>query len=109
MNDIQYKECVEMSDYSLAKTIGAFVKHHRLLQNKTQEDVSLAANISRSTLSLLEKGESVTVPTLIQVLRVLDLLYVMKIFSIQEEVSPLLLAKQSLQKRKRARNTNILK
>ncbi|MFM6948978.1 MAG: helix-turn-helix domain-containing protein [Aquirufa sp.] len=109
MNDIQYKEYLEMSDYSLAKTIGAFVKHHRLLQNKTQEDVSLAANISRSTLSLLEKGESVTVPTLIQVLRVLDLLYVMKIFSIQEEVSPLLLAKQALQKRKRARNTNILK
>jgi transcriptional regulator with XRE-family HTH domain len=104
MNDKSYINWSEMSDAALAKVIGAFVKHHRLLQNKTQEEVSLAANISRSTLSLLEKGESVTVPTLIQVLRVLDLLYVMKIFAIQEEISPLLLAKQALQKRKRSRN-----
>ncbi|MHA8067023.1 helix-turn-helix domain-containing protein [Aquirufa sp. ROCK2-A2] len=106
MNDNQYNNWVEMSDYSLAKTIGAFVKHHRLFQNKTQEDVSAAANISRSTLSLLEKGESITVPTLIQVLRVLDLLYVMKIFAIQEEISPLLLAKQALKKRKRSRGSS---
>lgn len=106
MNDKQYINWVSMSDIALVQIIGAFVKHHRLTQNKTQEDVATAANISRSTLSLLEKGESVTVPTLIQVLRVLDLLYVMEVFKIKEQISPIELAKQEQSKRKRARNTD---
>lgn len=106
MNDKQYIDWVSMSDAALAQTIGIFVKHHRLAQNKTQEEVANAANISRSTLSLLEKGEAVTVPTLLQVLRVLDVLYVMNTFKIQEEISPLELAKQEQQKRQRARNTD---
>lgn len=109
MNDKSYINWTEMTDTALAKVIGAFVKHHRLQQNKTQEEVSLAANISRSTLSLLEKGESITASTLIQVLRVLDLLYIMNIFAIQEEISPLLLAKQAFKKRIRARTTKISK
>ena len=106
MNDKQYINWIAMSDYALAKTIGAFVKHHRLAQNKTQEEVAVAANISRSTLSLLEKGEAVTVPTLLQILRVLDLLYIMDVFKIQEQISPIELAKLDLQKRKRARNSD---
>lgn len=95
-----------MSDYALAQTIGAFVKHHRLVQNKTQKEAAIAANISRSTLSLLEKGEAVTIPTLLQVLRVLDLLYIMDIFKIQEQISPIELAKLDQQKRQRARNSD---
>ena len=104
MNDKPYINWIAMSDTALAQTIGAFVKHHRLLQNKTQEDIANAANISRSTLSLLEKGETITVPTLLQVLRVLDLLYVMDIFKIQEQISPIELAKLEQNKRQRARN-----
>ena len=104
MNDKSYVNWIAMSDTALAQTIGAFVKHHRLLQNKTQEEIANAANISRSTLSLLEKGENITVPTLLQVLRVLDLLYVMDIFKIQEQISPIELAKLDQNKRQRARN-----
>ena len=106
MNDKQYINWIAMSDYALAQTIGAFVKHHRLAQNKTQKEVAVAANISRSTLSLLEKGEAVTIPTLIQILRVLDLLYIMDIFKIQEQISPIELAKLDQQKRQRARNSD---
>lgn len=106
MNDKQYINWIAMSDYALAQTIGAFVKHNRLVQNKTQVEVAVAANISRSTLSLLEKGEAVTIPTLLQVLRVLDLLYIMDIFKIQEQISPIELAKLDQQKRQRARNSN---
>ena len=106
MNDKQYVNWIAMSDTALAQTIGAFVKHHRLLQNKTQEDIASSANISRSTLSLLEKGETITVSTLLQVLRVLDLLYVMDIFKIQEQISPIELAKLDQQKRQRARNSD---
>lgn len=91
-----------MSDKTLAMHIGAFVRHHRMEQNKTQQVLAKAAGISRSTLSLLERGETVTLATVIQVLRVLDKLYVMDVFSVQQEISPLMLAKMEKNKRKRA-------
>lgn len=94
-----------MSDQALVAHIGAFVKHHRLEQNKTQDTLSYEAGISRSTLSLLERGETVTLATLIQVLRVLDQLQVMDAFEVHQRISPLALAKAEQEKRKRARNT----
>ncbi len=82
-----------MSDKALTEHIGRFVKEKRLEQNKTQQALAHAAGISRSTLSLLEKGETVTLQTLIQVLRTLDQLYVLDVFSVQTLMSPMLLAK----------------
>ncbi|MES2558664.1 MAG: helix-turn-helix transcriptional regulator [Bacteroidota bacterium] len=102
MTDISYKNWHSMSDKALVGQIGDFVKHHRMDQNKTQEVLANAAGISRSTLSLLEQGETVTVATLIQVLRVLDQLQVMDSFEVQETISPLALAKLEREKRKRA-------
>ena len=95
-------EWIAMSDAALAQTIGAFVKHHRLAQNKTQQQIADAAGINRSTLRQLEKGDTVTIATLLQVLRVLDLLHIMDAFKIQEQQSPIELAKRAQQKRKRA-------
>ena len=94
-----------MSDQALAAHIGRFVKEKRIEQNKTQDALAHAAGISRSTLSLLERGETVTLSTLLQVLRVLDQLQVLDVFTIQPLVSPLLLAKTELKKRRRARST----
>ena len=37
MSDKAFKDWYAMSDHALAAHIGAFVKHHRLEQNKTQE------------------------------------------------------------------------
>jgi transcriptional regulator with XRE-family HTH domain len=71
-------------------------------QNITQDTLAKAAGISRSTLSLLERGETVTLATLIQVLRVLDQLHTMETFSVQQTISPLALAKMEKKKRKRA-------
>ena len=103
MTSIPYNNWVARSDKALTGQIGNFIKHHRLQQNKTQEEVACAAGISRSTLSLLERGESVTVPTLIQVLRVLDQLQIMNAFFIEKQISPIMLAKMEEKKRKRAR------
>lgn len=91
-----------MSDKSIEKAIGEFVKHNRLQKNLSQEQVSQSANISRSTLSLLERGETVTVSTLLQVLRVLDLLHILDVFKIEKQVSPIALAKLEREERKRA-------
>ncbi len=104
MPDKTFSKWHSMSDQSLAIHVGSYIKYHRLEQNKTQDALSHAAGISRSTLSLLERGEPVTLATLIQVLRVLDQLQVMEAFEVHERISPLALAKAEKEKRKRARN-----
>ena len=103
MTDLSYMNWDSMSDKALAEHIGAFINYQRLDQNKTQEVLANAAGISRSTLSLLERGETVTLPTLIQTLRALDQLHVMEVFSVKQTVSPLALAKIEKEKRQRAR------
>ena len=103
MTDKSFTNWTAMSDKALAGQIGAFVRHHRLEQNKTQDTLSHEAGISRSTLSLLERGKTVTLATLIQVLRVLDQLQVMDVFAVEERISPLMLAKIQNEKRQRAR------
>jgi DNA-binding XRE family transcriptional regulator len=102
MNEISYKNQASMSDKALIEQIGTFVKYHRLRQNKTQDEIAKEAGISRSTLSLLERGKTVTVLTLIQVLRMLDQLHIMDVFRVDEKVSPMALAKLEKEKRKRA-------
>jgi transcriptional regulator with XRE-family HTH domain len=102
MNDLSYINWNSMSDTALVQFIGRFVKAKRMELNKTQEKLAHAAGISRSTLSLLEKGETVTLATLIQVLRVLDQLPVIQAFAVQQTVSPIQLAKLEQKKRKRA-------
>lgn len=91
-----------MSDKALSMYIGAFIKHLRMESNKTQDLLAKEAGISRSTLSLLERGETVTLGTLIQVLRVLDALNVLEVFTVKQTLSPLALAKIEKKKRKRA-------
>lgn len=102
MSDFPYTDWASMTDHSLIATIGQFVQHHRLNQNKSQDEVAKDAGISRSTLSLLERGEKVSLITLLQVLRVLDLLYIMDTFRITEEISPLEYAKLQKKKRQKA-------
>jgi transcriptional regulator with XRE-family HTH domain len=94
MNGNSYKNWSAMSDSAIASYIGTYIKHERAIQKRTQEDVSKAAGISRSTLSLLERGEPVNLMTLIQVLRVLDRLYIFESFQVLEQVSPMQLAKE---------------
>ncbi len=103
MTDISYINWHSMSDKALAEHIGKFIREKRMEQNKTQDMLAHAAGISRSTVSLLEKGETVTLSTLLQVLRALDQLQALDVFTIQQPtISPIQLAKMELKKRKRA-------
>jgi len=107
MNDKSYIEWKSMSDKSLMETIGKFIQSHRLNQNKSQNQVATMAGISRSTLSLLERGEKVRIDSFIQVLRVLDLLYVMEVFKVQDQISPIEYAKLKKNKRKHASSKKV--
>lgn len=104
MTDKANNDWYAMSDDTIIKSIGAFIKHHRIEQNRTQKDVANDAGINRTTLSLLENGDVVNISTLIQVLRALDLLNIMDVFTTENQISPLELAKLEEKRRKRASN-----
>lgn len=93
MTDKSYINCDYTKVDELLKSIGEFISHHRLKQNRTQADVSRAADISRSTLSLLERGENVTMSTFAQVITVLGLRNIQSAFKIEEQVAPPIIVK----------------
>ncbi len=105
MNDISSNNWSSRSDKSLVESIGQYIQSNRLNQNRSQSEVAKAAGISRSTLSLLERGENVSLNSLIQLLRVLGLLNTLEVFQIKNEISPVEYAKLQKNKRKRARNS----
>jgi len=102
MNDKSYNIDASLSDKAISELIGHFIKKTRIEQNRSQSDIAKAAGISRSTLSLLERGDSITLATLIQVLRVLDRLNVFQTFVIEPTYSPIQLAKIQAEERQRA-------
>lgn len=99
------KKYTQMSDGSIVAQIGKFIKHTRVQQNKTQAQLAEMAGLNRWTLSQIENGESITLSSLIQILRALDCLYIIEEFSVSEEISPLEYAKLKKQEnKKRVRN-----
>ncbi len=99
MND--FSDISLLSDVAILQEIGMFIKNKRVIQELTQEELAEKANISRSTLSLMEKGKNTALVNLVKVLRILDALYVFETFKEEQMISPLQLAKQDEQKRKR--------
>lgn len=97
---------LSMSDKSIISLMGEYIKHQRLNQNKTQEETAEIAGISRWTMGQVESGEPISLITLIQILRALNLLDVLSGFKVETQLSPLELAKLDKQKRQRARSNN---
>ncbi|MCK6615943.1 MAG: helix-turn-helix domain-containing protein [Ignavibacteriaceae bacterium] len=105
MTEKSDKNRVSMTDMELRQQIGAFVRFHRLKEGFTQAELAKRAGLSRSTLVLLEKNGSVTLDSLIRVLRMLDKLYIMDEFRVEKLISPLLLAKLEMKERRRVRRS----
>lgn len=99
-------EWVAMSDTAIVRKIGEFVKQERLNSNKTQAQLAKEAGINRWTISQIENGEAITMLSLIQIMRALNILHLLEIFSVKQEISPIQLAKMEQNKRKRARNSD---
>ena len=109
MADLSYNNIHGVSDAELLRSLGSFIKHHRVQQNKSQVQLAKEAGIARSTLSLFEKGENTSMLVFIQLLRTLRLLYLLSHFEIVQELSPLQLAKIEQSKRIRAGRKNPVK
>lgn len=103
MTDISYIKWNALSDRAVNELLGNFIRQSRLRQNKTQGQLAREAGIARSTLSLFEKGENSSLLVFIQLLRALNLLHLLKEFEINEQLSPLQLARLEHSKRQRAR------
>lgn len=99
----------ELSDKQILVKLGGFIKTTRLQQNKTQQQIAEIAGVNRSTIVQIENGSGSTMLSFIQVLRALEELDQFESFQLKPIISPLLLAKQELEKRKRARGKNHLK
>ena len=95
---------VQMPDVAIVKQIGSYIRHIRLQQNKTQAQLAEMAGLNRWTISQIENGDSITLTSLIQILRALDSLYVLKAFEVTDEISPLEYAKLKKHKKERVRN-----
>ncbi len=93
-----------MTDAAIIREIGAYVKYQRLQQNKTQATIARQAGLNRWTISQLENGEAISLQSLIQILRALNLLHIFDVFKIEKQLSPLQLAKMEHKQRERARN-----
>lgn len=98
----------QLSDMAILQMIGEFIKAKRISLKKTQDELATEAGMSRSTLSLLERGEKVNLITLIQVLRVLGELQLLEVFEAKQQISPLEYIKlQKKNQRQRVRHTDI--
>lgn len=97
VNDIDYNS---MSDDRLALMLGEFIKHHRIERNLSQDELGVAAGLSRPTISLMERGKSMSLNSIIRVLRVLDVLYVFEALQVPQAISPLEMLKIQEKKRK---------
>ena len=105
MKEFSTIELKQMTDDMVIKSIGEYIRSVRLDTNWTQEQLGDRAGIHRTTIRDLELGKRSTLVTLIQVLRSLDELGVLKNFKVNKELSPLELASLDADERKRARRS----
>ncbi|MFO7658838.1 MAG: helix-turn-helix transcriptional regulator [Bacteroidales bacterium] len=98
------KDLYEMTDRAIVRMIGNEIKRIRLEKNITQEKLSLEAGIGRSFLSQLENGRPASLLTVVQILRALQKLDLLKEFVYEPVISPMMIAKSEDEKRQRARN-----
>jgi transcriptional regulator with XRE-family HTH domain len=91
------------SDRAIENTIGLFIKQIRLQQNLSQIELASKAGLHRNTIYQIESGEGGTISSLIQLLRALDHLHLIKpLEPALTMVSPIQLAKLQSKSRKRA-------
>jgi len=92
-----------MSDPAIVKELCYLLKQIRLQQNITQEQLAVKAGLSRSAISKMEVSRaSVSLLTVIQVLRALQQLHWLDNWAVNAQVSPLLVAKFTSKSRVRA-------
>ncbi len=91
-----------MSDKAIVRDIGKRIRQMRLNKNISQKTLSEKIGIHRVTLSKIERGQRISLLTLIQIMRGLGELQRLENIVPEDIISPIQLAKLQGKKRKRA-------
>lgn len=92
-----------LSDNLILSKIGESIRRQRLDRNISQKELAVFAGVSVSSVAALEKGESVSLKTLIPLLRALNSLHLLSEFLKESEISPIAYAKQLENQKQRQR------
>ena len=99
-----------MSDPAIVSDLCQTLKQLRLQQNLTQEQLAEKAGLSRSAISKIELGKvSVSLITVIQVLRALQQFHLLDSWKVASAISPIAVAKLTAKGRLRASGKGIRK
>lgn len=93
----------EMSDPAIIARLGARIKDVRVRKSITQNELALAAGVSRLTVVNIEKGKPVNILMFLSILRALGLLENLENLIPEPKISPLQLKKLQGKKRFRVR------
>lgn len=96
-----------LTDNMILSKLGEAMKRLRLERNVSQKELAQSAGVSISSVAAMERGESVSLKTLIPLLRALNSLDMLSDFFKEQEISPITYAKQldGQKSRKRASAT----
>ena len=96
-----------LADNMILSKIGEFIRRQRLERNVSQKELAVIAGVSISSVAALERGENISLKTLIPLLRALGALHMLADFLKESEISPIAYAKQleNQKSRKRASAT----
>lgn len=96
-----------LTDKMILSKIGECIRQQRLDRNISQREFAASAGVSISSVAALERGESISLKTLIPLLRALNSLYMLSEFLKEPEISPIAYAKlvENQKSRKRASAT----
>lgn len=94
----------DITDPAIVRMLGNAIKQMRLRRNMSQDMIAEKSGLDRATISRIENGSTVTVLTLVQILRALDQLAVLDAFVQENEISPLQELKKQLKQKARERS-----
>ena len=97
-------DAYSLTDSFILQRIGDTVRRCRLEQNVSQKVLAATSGVSLSSVAALERGDSVSLSTLIPVLRALNKLEMLQPFLEEPGISPIAYARMldGQKKRKRA-------
>lgn len=96
-----------MSNDAILRYLGAQIKQMRLNARLSQREVSEQAGVARSTIIAIETGHSISLDSLISILRVLRKLSVLDAMATEALISPLEIANQLGKTPKRIYNKRV--
>ena len=83
-----------LTDNMILSKIGESIKRLRLERNISQKELGSSAGVSTSSVAAIERGENISLKTLIPLLRTLNSLHMLSEFLKEPEISPIAYAKQ---------------